>query len=500
MQTESFLYDDLAFDDSRRLAGRKATAAALARCKMRFGAFLAGNRDEVAVRYDFISDDVRQVVADVAAEYGGNAEQIFDSVTTVLAAGGFCDECKKWKSGPKKGCECSGDSKATPETAGADIAEDEPEAAKEKDDKNPFGKDSGWHGEWRFVGEALKTETLPDPKFGTEPWSHGPSPKMDKTRWKPNALNDSGNVKPIDTDMKGTRHPTEHQDIGQIADHTKNFQDQTKAGEKEETLKGTDGDAGFNTDKNQTQYPTRTFNDTHHVQDAVTHDVWPAHNKSAGGSCPGCGSNPNSETRCSVCKGWDSARTSAGFGDSADAYPTPSGQFKDAPNLDAQGNPGYSMQNDGDQPGNTGTDPNNTTCQNCGEDIHHHDEQGMCPTDVHMPLDPSAQYPPAEGDPATHMQSPGFQQGGADAHWGSVHTAANCELCEEPTKGDNRVVDGLRLCRDCRGADTDNESTSDEPQTSELERNSAVDPDKNPVLDLLSQEQIQQALAAFRPR
>jgi len=575
MQTHSFIYDDLAFDDSRRLAGRQATAAALARCKMRFGTFLAGNRDEIAVRYDFIEGDIRQVVADVTAEYGGNAEQIFDSVTTVLAAGGFCDDCRKWKSGPKAGCTCSGDSKATPESAGADIEEDEPDVAKEasrrmadkltqserdalpasdfadpknrrypvedkthaekaeqfasgtKDEKhvdekvhekfpdmgkkadasnptcdqcgkqmNPVDKmvggtclacskknqtevTGGWHGEWRFVGEALKTETLPDPKFGTEPWGNGPSPKMDKTRWKPNALNDSGNLKPIDTDMKGTRHPIEHQDIGQIADHTKDFQDQTKAGEKEETLKGTDSfdDAGFNTKKNETQYPTRTFDDTHHQQKPVTNEVWPKrsmdlHDRPAQPHemenqyipsseyppdhrqyCPSCDlphSGPGEMcedcSRSSYQQGMQNlmqepgVHMGAGFGGSADAYPTPSGQFRDAPNLDAHGNPGYGTQNDGDQPGNTGMDPNNSTCQNCGEDIFHHDENGMCPTDVHMPLDPSAQYPPNEGDPATHMQSPGFQQSGA------------------------------------------------------------VDPDKNPVLDLLSQEQIQQALAAYRPR
>src|ERR1700747_2992504 len=100
MQTLSFIYDDMAFDDSRRLAGRQAAAAALARCKMRFGSFLTVSTDDIAMRYDLVEDDLRQVVADVVAEYGGDADKILDSVTVVIAAGGFCDDCRKWKSGP----------------------------------------------------------------------------------------------------------------------------------------------------------------------------------------------------------------------------------------------------------------------------------------------------------------------------------------------------------------------------------------------------------------
>lgn len=64
-------------------------------------------------------------------------------------------------------------------------------------------------------------------------------------------------------------------------------------------------------------------------------------------------------------------------------------------------------------------------------------------------------------------------------------SAANtdCELCESRVpKGDTKVVDGLRLCADCRGSDT-----PDAKQTSDLERESAIDPDKNPIQELMDE-------------
>ena len=352
----SFLDHDLAFDDSRRLAGRQATAAALARCRQRFGAFLQG--DDLPIRFDLVDMEIRQIVAAVADEFhADDSDQILASVTSVLAAGGFCDTCRKWKSGPNAGCTCEkvDTSRDNTDEGNEEKILDAENAAGESDGKeasvhqsNKYIKRRGdkyvivqkgtgkvlsehdseekanasframemhkHEGRWYVVSEALEHEELPDPKFGTEPWVNGPPVKIDKKKWKPNALNPDGNLPPIDTDMKGTRHPTEHQDIAQIADHTKPISDQTDAGSKMEKLKGTDGfdDAGFNTKRNITQYPTKSFGDTHHQQKPVTDEVWPAKNKqAANGACPNCGANPDSETRCSVCKGWASARQGA---------------------------------------------------------------------------------------------------------------------------------------------------------------------------------------------
>lgn len=262
---------DLANDTEVANQGKRATAAALARCKQRFGAFLEGGDIlDKAARFDLIDMDVKQVIADVVAEYGGNADAIESSVTSVLAAGGFCDDCRKWKSGPKAGCTC-GDKSETTEH------EDAPDESDESASDDGGATFSSVQSHWRLVGEALETEKLPDRPFGSEPWSNGPSPKMDKSQWKPNALNDEGNLKPIDTEGKGSRNPTEHQDISRSTDHSRDFKEQTNAVTEQETLKGTDSidGAGFNTDKNQTQYPTRTFGDKGQQSSGIGDEAFP---------------------------------------------------------------------------------------------------------------------------------------------------------------------------------------------------------------------------------
>jgi hypothetical protein len=283
---------DLANDTEATNQGKRATAAALARCKQRFGAFLeGGDALEVAARFDLIDMDLKQVVADVVAEYGGNLDTIEASVTSVLAAGGFCDDCHKWKSGPKAGCTCGDKSETT-----------EHEDAPDEDDESASGDGgstfSSVQSHWRVVGEALETEKLPDRPFGAEPWSNGPSPKMDKKQWKPNALNDEGNLKVIDTEGKGSPHPTEHHDISRSTDHSRDFKEQTRGGSgvtETETLKGTDSvdGAGFNTDKNQTQYPTRTFGDKGQQDKAWSDEAFPkdsSRKESVQPRCPQCGS------------------------------------------------------------------------------------------------------------------------------------------------------------------------------------------------------------------
>jgi hypothetical protein len=171
----------------------------------------------------------------------------------------------------------------------------------------PMPTVSSWKGEWRVAAEAPKGDLGAIERKSVDVGS-GPEPKMDKKEWKPNALNEKGNLKPVDTDMDGTRHPTVHQDIAQVPDHSKDFREQTRAGETRETLKGTDSfdGSGFNKEKNITQYPTRTFGDKGQQPSGVGQDAFPKAS-AASETCPNCGANPDSETRCSVCKGWASA-------------------------------------------------------------------------------------------------------------------------------------------------------------------------------------------------
>lgn len=82
------------------------------------------------------------------------------------------------------------------------------------------------------VGDWTNRESLPDHKNDSSTGlSDQPSPKMDKTKWKPNALYDNGNLKPIETD-KGTKWPTVKQDVTSGPDYKsqqddKGWRDQT---------------------------------------------------------------------------------------------------------------------------------------------------------------------------------------------------------------------------------------------------------------------------------
>jgi hypothetical protein len=62
--------------------------------------------------------------------------------------------------------------------------------------------------------------------------------------------------------MDGSPHPTEEQDPTDKADYNKkDFLDQTRAVTETETLPTSTDDAGFDTERNITQYPTKTFGD-----------------------------------------------------------------------------------------------------------------------------------------------------------------------------------------------------------------------------------------------
>jgi hypothetical protein len=108
----------------------------------------------------------------------------------------------------------------------------------------------------RDGGGAVTREKLPTgdgEKVGTEP-----SPKIDKKEWKPNALNDSGNLKPVDTETTGTPVPTVEQDISDTAEYESqseegdSFLDQTDSVVDQQTLPSAD-ETGQSTERNISQ-------------------------------------------------------------------------------------------------------------------------------------------------------------------------------------------------------------------------------------------------------
>jgi hypothetical protein len=70
------------------------------------------------------------------------------------------------------------------------------------------------------TGDSVEErESLPT---GNEDAHDGPSPKMDKKKWVPNATNPDGNLKPIKTEGEHSPHPTREMDIKQHLDYAKN--------------------------------------------------------------------------------------------------------------------------------------------------------------------------------------------------------------------------------------------------------------------------------------
>jgi hypothetical protein len=126
----------------------------------------------------------------------------------------------------------------------------------------------------RDGGGAVTREKLPtgDGKsVGTEP-----SPKIDKKEWKPNALNDSGNLKPIDSEQSGSPVPTEKQDITDGAEYESQgeegdgFLDQTDSVVDQQTLPTAD-DSGQSTERNVSGQDSQS--DTWHTNDGQTDPV-----------------------------------------------------------------------------------------------------------------------------------------------------------------------------------------------------------------------------------
>jgi len=73
-----------------------------------------------------------------------------------------------------------------------------------------------------------KTEERESLPTGNEDAHDGPSPKIDKTKWKPNATNPDGNLKPIKTEGDNSPVPTRHMDIKDKPDYQEDTFDTVK--------------------------------------------------------------------------------------------------------------------------------------------------------------------------------------------------------------------------------------------------------------------------------
>jgi hypothetical protein len=107
----SFLAVDAAQQYEEHRAQRHASILAAQRSQ-RFGAFLdqAADDDERALRYLAIEHDVRAVVAAACEESEcPDTDAIYSAIEGHLAGGAFCDNCRRWKKGPKALCECDGE-------------------------------------------------------------------------------------------------------------------------------------------------------------------------------------------------------------------------------------------------------------------------------------------------------------------------------------------------------------------------------------------------------
>jgi hypothetical protein len=103
-----------------------------------------------------------------------------------------------------------------------------------------------------------ENESLPT---GNEDAHDGPSPKIDKTKWKPNATNPDGNLKPIETEGKNSPHPTRHMDIKDKPDYQQDTlenlkQYDNKVWDREQLPTAKGDEAGFEGTRNIDQ-PTK---------------------------------------------------------------------------------------------------------------------------------------------------------------------------------------------------------------------------------------------------
>lgn len=361
----SLFYDISQFDDGFAANRREAVAVAHKRVQDRFGAYLrlSKSTEEYTARFNLLSDDIRQVIADVAEEYSVDHDKLIDAIEENLKGDGVTDlnvdlmdapsavgTGPKEAAGHKDGCECGfcknkgnihkKDGDEDPEEKVEGIVDDEEKSDKDafepewsekvKEGKvanefpdapsgggfaNPPGADAGMGGSEIYVRtkggnligpfnneqEALQakdeeeadelgryadpnqnpgempegwdprmggtrvadaprdgggaTKTVKLPKGDGKAVGDGPSPKIDKKEWKPNALNADGNLPavPEGIEMDGSPVPTERQDlIDEERDYSRDFEDKIDAATTTQDLPSAD-ETGASTERNISQ-------------------------------------------------------------------------------------------------------------------------------------------------------------------------------------------------------------------------------------------------------
>lgn len=163
-------------DEAERNEGTRARIAAKARVEERFAKYISAGttKEERADRLSFVAAHVRQVVGEVAEEYGyEKVAELHQEMLQHLAGGAFCDDCKKFQ------CEC-----------GDDDSEDTKESSTKTADH----------------GDSYHTETV---DLGTttsdEAWSQEGSPAINKSQVPEDGLDA--------IDVPSKRHPTEQQSV-----------------------------------------------------------------------------------------------------------------------------------------------------------------------------------------------------------------------------------------------------------------------------------------------
>ncbi len=286
----SGLFEDIAlFDDGKRIAQRQAAAVAQKRVSDFVGAFLkkATSRADLEARLSLVEEDVHRIIAETVEEYGGDAEKLEEAIDEHLRGDGVTDLNEELADAPSA---VGSKTLASKDDDDDDDDDDEDDKDDKDDDSDSSDSDSDSDDSdsddkslppWlkdkesktadapRDGGGAVKTETLPK---ADNSGLGGPSPKIDKKEWKPRALGDGdGNLKPIDTEQKGSPNPTEHQDVDDTADHSKDFLEQTDAVTEQQSLPSANAD-GYSTDRNIEQTSTDTFNNNGQA-DPVTSKV-----------------------------------------------------------------------------------------------------------------------------------------------------------------------------------------------------------------------------------
>ncbi len=255
---------DASHQHEERAAARHASVLSHQRVTSQFDAFLKGaaNDEDLAMRYYLIEGDLRRTIEAACEECGhGDADGILSAVEQHIAGGAFCDDCRKWKNGPKALCSCGeDDGESEGEETEAKTAAGSPDGKMfscpgcggtvqyQIGNSNVFrGLASG--NKCNNCGEPTRNFIREDqegfgkkfgpfdklPKKGSLEWRvatdgitdlGGPIPKMDKG----NAGDERGNKKqdPINTD--GGPYKTVRQDIHEPADLTnQDFLEQTEA-------------------------------------------------------------------------------------------------------------------------------------------------------------------------------------------------------------------------------------------------------------------------------